>query len=136
MESYREPPQRPLVVAFGKGIRGLSTINGAVIWEHEPGGNGRWTVLVTETCVYALGQELFCLDYASGALRWRAETPEIAAPAAMVLEADRLYLGDGGVVLCFNLEGRLLWQNRFKGKGMSPVALGFPRNVAQADYLD
>jgi len=132
MSMYREAAPGPvLLVAFNGQVFGVDPLTGAVKWEHSIGGNCI-RLVVTDTAVYAfsINRTLARIAYPGGELLWRVEVEG----DTILLEGERLYLGRFGVVSCHSTEGgQLLWKNRFEGKGMGEVALGFPGNQAQPD---
>jgi outer membrane protein assembly factor BamB len=123
-----------IVAAFSGRIFGLDARNGEVIWEHELDTAGNpIALLITADAIYAATfHNLACLHYPSGRRVWSVPT-RIGGRATLLLEGDRLLVGKNGEVECFTLAGESSWHNGFKGKGIGPVSLGVPGNVAQAD---
>jgi len=132
--TYREAAPGPVLVsAFGGRVFGLEPATGQVLWEREVAVGTTLSLVVEPTVVYvAGGGTLAAIGYPDGALRWSAPLT-VGGRAALVHEAGRLYVGASGEVECFTVDGKRLWHNEFKGKGLATVALGFPDNVAQAD---
>jgi outer membrane protein assembly factor BamB len=125
---------RCVVVAFSGRVFGLDPASGAIVWEHEIDTAGNATALaITETHVYAASfRELTCFRYPSGELAWTVSTTKIGR-TTLLLEDDKLLVAKAGEVECFTLDGKQLWHNRFKGKGIGYVSIGVPGNVMQAD---
>ncbi|WP_433936503.1 PQQ-binding-like beta-propeller repeat protein [Sorangium cellulosum] len=139
MSEYRTTAAKPvLVAAFLDQIFGVDPVTGRVLWEHKQNGMGHSStaLLITPTAIYAATfSSIICLRYPTGELLWEAKTA-VNGRATLLLEGDRLFVGKQGEIECFSVTGQSLWHNRFKGKGMGPVALGVPDNVAQSDDKD
>ncbi|WP_437737527.1 outer membrane protein assembly factor BamB family protein [Sorangium sp. So ce1335] len=136
MNEYRTTAAKPvLVVAFLNQVFGVDPATGRVLWEHKEDGlpNSSTALLVTPAAIYAATfSRITCLRYPTGELLWQAKTA-VQGRATLLLEGDRLFVARLGEIECFSLTGQSLWHNRFKGKGMGPVALGVPDNVTQSD---
>lgn len=139
MSEYRTTAPKPvLVAAFLDHIFGVDPVTGRVLWEHKHDGgvHSSTALLITPAAIYAATfSSITCLRYPTGELLWEAKTV-VNGRATLLLEGDRLFVGKQGEIECFSLIGQSLWHNRFKGKGMGPVALGVPDNVAQSDDKD
>ncbi|KYF52254.1 outer membrane protein assembly factor BamB family protein [Sorangium sp. So ce854] len=138
MSEYRTTAAKPvLVAAFLDRIFGVDPVKGRVLWEHKQDGivhpSTGTALLITPAAIYAASvSRITCLRYPTGELLWEAKTA-LSGRATLLLEGDRLFVGKQGEIECFSLTGQSLWRNRFKGKGIGPVALGVPDNVAQPD---
>ncbi|AUX42552.1 hypothetical protein SOCE26_039850 [Sorangium cellulosum] len=136
MSQYREIAAPPVVVAAFVGqIFGVDPVTGQVIWEHKlDSGTGASTaLLITPEVIYAASfSTVACLRYPTGELLWHAKTI-VLGRATLLLEGHRLFVAKQGEIECFSLAGQSLWHNRFKGKGLGPVAMGVPHNVVQSD---
>ncbi|AUX32111.1 MULTISPECIES: PQQ-binding-like beta-propeller repeat protein [Sorangium] len=138
MSEYRTTAAAPvLVAAFLGQIFGVDPVTGRVLWEHKQGAGYLSTaLLITPAAIYAASMtNVACLRYPTGELLWEAKTATHGR-ATLLLEGDRLFVAKQGEIECFSVTGQSLWHNRFKGKGMGPVALGVPGNVAQSDDKD
>ncbi|WP_437682183.1 outer membrane protein assembly factor BamB family protein [Sorangium sp. So ce131] len=139
MSQYRETAAAPVVVAAFVGqIFGVNPVTGQVVWEHkmESGGGASTALLITPEVIYAATYtSVACLRYPTGELLWQAKTVALGR-ATLLLEGHRLFVAKQGEIECFSLAGQSLWHNRFKGKGMGPVAMGVPHNVVQSDDKD
>ncbi|WP_434047728.1 MULTISPECIES: outer membrane protein assembly factor BamB family protein [Sorangium] len=139
MSEYRTTAPKPvLVAAFLDHLFGVDPVTGRVLWEHKLEGmmQSSTALLITPTAIYAASfSRITCLRYPTGELLWEAKTA-VSGRATLLLEGDRLFVGKQGEIECFSITGQSLWHNRFKGKGMGPVALGVPDNVAQSDDKD
>ncbi|MGK3994318.1 outer membrane protein assembly factor BamB family protein [Sorangium sp. So ce1024] len=136
MSEYRATAAKPvLVAAFLDQIFGVDPATGSVLWEHRLEGmrHSSTALVITPEAVYAATfSSVACLRYPTGELLWEAKTA-VQGRATLLLEGDRLFVAKLGEIECFSLAGTSLWHNRFKGKGMGPVALGVPDNVVQSD---
>ncbi|WP_437728316.1 outer membrane protein assembly factor BamB family protein [Sorangium sp. So ce861] len=139
MSEYRTTAAAPvLVAAFLGQIFGVDPATGRVLWEHKQDGAGYTStaLLITPAAIYAASiSSVICLRYPTGELLWEVKTATHGR-ATLLLEGDRLFVAKQGEIECFSVTGQSLWHNRFKGKGMGPVALGVPGNVAQSDDKD
>jgi len=128
--NYREPVRSEvLVVAFNSHLFGMNPATGQRIWERTiPTGYPR--LYVSTDRVVVLAQTLSCFDLATGSPIW--ENPAIGD--TLLSDGVHVYTGGTGEVFCVLLaDGRTLWHDGFKGKGLSPVSLGIPGAVAQLD---
>lgn len=97
---------------------------GKVIWKTHIGGTGPGTLLgsngsetspaVVDGALYAATYDgvLLCLDTATGRIRWKANTGD-DTDVSPVVSGGRLVIAPeeaAPFVLCFDLEGRLLWK--------------------------
>ncbi|MGK4004948.1 PQQ-binding-like beta-propeller repeat protein [Sorangium sp. So ce1036] len=139
MSEYRTTAAAPvLVAAFLGQIFGVDPVTGRVLWEHKQDGAGfsSTALLITPAAIYAATiSSVVCLQYPTGELLWQAQTAT-QGRATLLLEGDRLFVAKQGEIECFSLTGQSLWHNRFKGKGIGPVALGVLGSVAQSDDKD
>jgi outer membrane protein assembly factor BamB len=135
-QTYRSAPATApvLVVTIGGKVFGLDRATGQVLWEHTLNGYGTACALVVQDhVVYAAGmRDLVCLDYLTGRVLWSSALAP-GGRATLLVDGAQLFVGCSGEVECFSLEGKRLWHNPFKGKGLANVALGVPGSVAQAD---
>ncbi|MBE7450674.1 MAG: PQQ-binding-like beta-propeller repeat protein [Kofleriaceae bacterium] len=139
--TYREnahlPPEvdRSILVTCISGcVYGLDRATGAFRWGVDLDSRGpvsigfRHDVLVVSASVH----ELTRLDYATGAVIWKAPTTG-AGRATIVVESDCIVCAKGRYVDCFELDGRRRWSQTVQGHGEGAIALAFPGNVVQAD---
>jgi outer membrane protein assembly factor BamB len=123
-----------LVSAFSGHVFGVDPGSGEVRWEHEldMAGNATAVVLTRDAVFAATFSMLSMIRYPSGELVWSVPT-SASGRATLLLDDDRLFVAKRGEIEAFALDGKTLWRNRFKGKGLGSVVLGVPGNVAQAD---
>ena len=124
-----------LVVAFGDRLFGMRREDGAVLFEHEVPFNPDVEVVGNRIIVCGGGCAVCCFEYPSGRPLGRAEVEMSQSyRPTMLIEGDRIFIGASGQVACLDLDGRVLWTEKFKGKGMSPVAFAMPGVARQADH--
>lgn len=127
-----------LIVGIDGRVVGIDTATGRVQWEDglKGGGYGEVALAATEQYVFAsAGSDmLFCFQYSTGQLLWKAETTS-SGRATLVVQGDRVYVAKCGEVDCFAFDGRRLWSQKLAGKGLGRIAMGFPGNIVQADDI-
>lgn len=124
-----------LVVAFNRRVFGLRPVDGAVLWEHAMEAPGEIELVLAHERVFAVTSfHLEVFRYPTGERLARVALPgKYRGRPSVVLERGRLYVGAGGEVTCFDLDGQVVWLQSFVGKGLARVSLGFPGNVRQSD---
>ncbi len=125
----------PVVVAFGGKIYGMDPASGARVWSYEADASlqRRVRLGVDRGRVYALMLGvLMCLELATGQLVWRVE-PAGYGDTFLVRDGIIVFGVAGEVSAYAAADGRLLWRDEFKGKGLGDVALAFAGAVAQSD---
>lgn len=124
-----------LVVAFGGRVFGLDVVSGARVWGYEGMRHSQSTVVrlaLDRGRVYAVAHPtLACLDHATGEELWYAHLEK--GGGTLVASGGRVFVGGNGTVTCFDQDGRQLWHDGFKGKGLGTVALALPDTTVQAD---
>jgi outer membrane protein assembly factor BamB len=138
MANQPDPSEdRPLLIVGLSGqVFGVDPATGTRVWEHEVNGKGGLVEIVVHAGrVYALAtNHLHCIDYRSGRLIGKVEIP--SSPGGrpiMLLEGERLFVATWGELFAFSLDGRLLWQDGYKGNAKGSMSLAFPDNARQAD---
>jgi outer membrane protein assembly factor BamB len=136
MTTFREGAPTPVVVlAIESRVLGIEPGTGEVRWEHNLASlsSTPTALLITPNHVFAAANnKLYCLEYPTGTLLWKAEVPN--GRAVLLLDGGRLFVStSSGKIECYTLDGQRLWQNPLKGKGTGAVAIGVPGNVMQAD---
>jgi outer membrane protein assembly factor BamB len=138
--TYREQEMRAeadrsiLVVATGGSVRGLHRFTGDVRWANDLPAGGLGEVYIAfrygVLAVSASGNQLFRLDYATGATLWSTPT-QSTGRATIVIEPDVIVVAKGGCVDAFSHAGQHYWSQPLTGLGFGGVALAFPGNVAR-----
>jgi outer membrane protein assembly factor BamB len=136
MSAYRAAATPILVAALNGTVHGIDAATGETVWSNPLDGAGfgvveiaieRDVVLACPTSSF-----VFCLDYATGELRWRASTSGLHGRATLLIDGDRVIVAKGGGLDCFHLgSGERSWD--VKNLGTGSVALGVPGRVRQAD---
>ena len=137
---YRESDssERPLlVVGLLDQVIALDRRSGEVRWEHKMGSLGSAVELaIVGGRVFAVTASgyLHWFDYLDGARLGNVKLRgAYTGRATMVVDGDHLFIASGGEIVCMDRDGNEVWFNGLEGKGIGPVALGFPGNVRQAD---
>ncbi len=130
--SYRSGPKNePLVVGFGGRVFGLERDTGKRLWAWDTGSNAVVRLAVDQGRVFLLTRNCLArIDAHTGTLLWQATIP---SADALLVHEDRLFVGGAGEVRCYSEEGKLMWEDDFKGMGLGVVALAMEGKVAQAD---
>jgi outer membrane protein assembly factor BamB len=121
-----------LVVAFGNHVIGLDPSTGQTLWTQVTSGPYLELLITGDLILVAARKLLLGLNYPTGQLLWTGDL-STEGRATLVAQGGLIFVGVCGEVNCFSRTGQRLWAERFKGKGMFPVALGFPGNVGRAD---
>jgi hypothetical protein len=125
----------PVVVAFGGRVYGLDPTTGQRVWSYEADASfqARVRLGVEGGRVFALrAGALSCLDLTTGSVIWHV-VPGANGDTLLVHAGFIIIGGIGEACAHAALDGRLLWQDSFQGKGVGDVALVFRGVVAQAD---
>jgi outer membrane protein assembly factor BamB len=86
--------------------------------------------------LYAPQVTLYCLDYLTGALRWKVPTGLAYGSPNMFLYADCVLLAASGEFACFNAQtGAQLWHEKSTSKGalLAGNAMAAPGVAVQID---
>lgn len=127
-------------VAGGVAIRGnraaVGTHGGDVVYADIQAGKVIWTFSESEASTHATpaidsknviaasdSGTVYCLDTASGALKWEVETD--GTPTAPLLVDSRVIIGSDGTLYIFSLDsGKMLWSYEISDEITSPVLTG------------
>jgi len=136
VNAYRSAAMPLLIVAVNGMVHGLDAANGTPVWANalDGGGFGAVEIAIENDTVLACasGGFLFCLDYATGEVRWKAPTSGLHGRATMLADGERVMLAKGGAVDCYAIaSGERLWSVPNLSTGSA--ALGVPGRVRQAD---
>lgn len=126
-----------IVAAFGSRVFGLNAHTGQVLWKQSAPSSFVLELAIAAGRVFVCsGEKLHCFDQRTGAELGAVDIPRprfVEGRPHMLVEGERLYIGTAGTLSCFDLDGRLLWSEGFRGEGTERMAMGFPGNVRQAD---
>jgi outer membrane protein assembly factor BamB len=143
MEPYRDAPgpaeadRSVLVVGIDGYLVGIDRKTGEQRWENPlvvGGAEGevfialRYGALV----VSAFDALVMRVDYLTGATLWERPTRDTGR-ATILVEPDLIVVGKGGYINAYDHNGRPLWFQELRGRGLGRLALAFPGNIAQAD---
>jgi outer membrane protein assembly factor BamB len=136
VSAYRAAATPILVAALNGTVLGIDASTGDTVWVNPLDGAGfgvveiaieRDVILACPTSSF-----VFCLDYASGDVRWRAATSGLHGRATLLVDGERVIVAKGGALDCFAMSsGERLW--RVESVGTGSVALGVPGRVRPAD---
>lgn len=122
-----------LVAAFNGSVFGLHARTGRRIWRYAGMGH-TIRLAVHQERIIALGDHLACLDEATGTLLWRNEVPHTLIWGTLLVHGDLIVAADAGEVGVYDAgDGKQLWHERFKGEGVSVVAVAFGGKAVQGD---
>jgi len=130
--SYRTASgQPPLIAGFGGKVFGIDPETGKRLWAWDTGSNAAVRVAVEEGGVFLLTRNFLArVDLATGALSWQATIP---AADTLLVDRGRIFVGGAGEVRCYSFDGRLMWEDDFRGMGLGAVALATEGKACQAD---
>lgn len=137
MAVYRESGRGQLLVtAFASQVLALDRMTGEVRWNVNLRTLSAPVEIVIndDTVIAAAGAVIAFIEYQTGAVRNRIERDPRTAGwrHVMIVDGQHLYVGGGGVVACYTLQGALIWERTFLGA--DSIALGFPHKLRQADH--
>lgn len=103
-----------VVISFFEKLVAFNLYTGQHVWEvpMPPAGSAR--LMVDQGMVfYAPDLNLYCLDYQTGALRWKVPTGIEFGSPNMFLYSGCLLLASSGQFSCFNVQtGGMLWSEK------------------------
>ena len=114
----------------------MEVATGRLAWQHELAVKDAVEMAIHEGRVYATsgGSVLSCFDYRTGTPIFEKQVPGVyRGRPTMLIQDGRLFLGSGGEVACFDLDGNVIWHEGLVGRGIGNVALGVPGQVRPAD---
>lgn len=130
--SYRSASgQGPLIVGFGGKVFGLDPETGKRLWAWDTGSSSAVRLAIEEGAVFLLTRNFLArVDISTGALVWQTTIP---AADTLLVDRERIFVGGAGEVRCYSFEGKLLWEDDFRGMGLGAVALATEGKACQAD---
>jgi len=134
----QQQPAPPLVVlSLTKRLVAMNAHTGQRVWEYETGASFEGRLLVEQGLVfYTVARGIVCLDYLTGAVRWKAMLPGGAGMTdeRMIVFAGCVIALGLGEAVCLNAQtGALIWHDEFKGYGSGSGAIAAPGVAAQVD---
>jgi outer membrane protein assembly factor BamB len=126
-----------VVVSVVDHLVAINLYTGQHVWEcpMEMATSGR-LVVDQGVVLYAPQTTLYCLDYLTGALRWKVPTGLSYGEPNMFLYAGCLLLAASGELACFNIQtGAQLWHEKSTSKGalLGGNAMAAPGLAVQID---
>jgi outer membrane protein assembly factor BamB len=131
-----QPPPPLVVMTFHDRLVAMNAHTGQRAWEFQTDANaGVGRLFVDQGLVfYVAGSSVYCVDYLTGASRWRAPNPFTIFEANVLVYAGCLVLMANGEAACLNAQnGAQLWHDKFKGYGTLGGAMAAPGVTAQID---
>jgi outer membrane protein assembly factor BamB len=132
-----QPQSAPPIVVMSVLDRlvAVNMYTGKHVWECPMESATAARLLVDQGQVlYAPRLTLYCLDYLTGALRWKVPTGLSFAEPNMFLYAGCLLLASSGEFACFNVQtGAMLWHEKAKGARVAGNAIAAPGVALQVD---
>ncbi len=130
--SYRTASSAtPLVVGFGGKVFGVDPETGKRLWAWDTSSNAVVRLAIEEGGVFLLTRNFLArVEVTTGALVWQTTIP---AADTLLVDRGRIFVGGAGEVRCYSLDGKLLWEDDFRGMGLGAVSLGVEGKVSQAD---
>jgi outer membrane protein assembly factor BamB len=134
---YRQPGRGELLVtAFASKVIAVDKMTGEVRWNVNLRTMSAPVEIVIndEMVIACAGSVIAFIEYQTGAVRNRIERDPRTNGyrQVMIVDGDYLYVGGGGIVGCYTLQGGQIWERAFLGA--DAIALGFPHKVRQADH--
>jgi outer membrane protein assembly factor BamB len=121
----------PLIVGFGGKVFGLDPETGKRIWAWDTGSNAAVRLAVDGGTVILLTRNFLArVEAANGVPVWQTTIP---AADTLLVDGGRIFVGGAGEVRCYSMEGKLMWEDDFRGMGLGAVALGVDGKVSQSD---
>lgn len=137
MSSQTEPPL--VVISFRKHLVAMDVHTGERAWTFELGLKASAGRLVVEQgqVLFVTSGKLFCLDYATGGLRWTTDLSGVMAGKPRIMcYAGRIVLQAVGEVAGYSLEdGTQLWHDELKGFGIYEGAMAAPGVTTPIDRI-
>ncbi len=134
-----QPPSAPplVVMSLTKRLVAMNAHTGQRVWEYETGGSFDGRLFVEQGLVLYTGYGgIVCLDYLTGAVRWKAKLPGTLGivEARMIVFAGCVIAVGMGEAVCLNVQtGLQIWHDPFKGYGSGSGAIAAPGVAAQID---
>lgn len=127
----------PLVIlSLTKRLVAVNAHTGQRVWEYESGYHDGRLFVDQGLVIFSVMGVVHCLDYLTGALRWKTPLPTSVRGADTVLVFAGCVIALGlGEAVCLNAQnGALLWHDTFKGYGSASGPLAAPGVATQIDH--
>jgi outer membrane protein assembly factor BamB len=131
-------PDPPLVVlTLQKRLVAVNVHTGQRVWEYEVRPVQGRLLVDQGLVVYFEYDTVHCLDYLTGALRWKAQIPKGLVPGMqnLLVYAGCVLVTAMGETVCLSAQtGAQLWHDPFKGYGPVSGPMAAPGVSAQIDW--
>jgi len=123
-----------LYVTLGGVLHAIDTQTGNVAWE-TPIAAGRVQLLVHQERIYVACEfgSFEILNANTGSPLKKVRISGSGHAATLLIEGDKVFVTCGGELTAFDLNGTLLWCNKFSGRGNGALALATATQNRQAD---
>ncbi len=123
-----------VVVGLGGGVHSVDSASGTIRWSTVI-TNGRHQLCIHKERVYVAveGGKLYVLDVETGSINVQTQFSGYGQAPTLLIDQDRVFVSYGGELSAFDLEGRLLWTNPFKGSGNGSMSLATSGKDRQVD---
>jgi outer membrane protein assembly factor BamB len=134
--SQHQPPFPLVVLSIPTRLVGVNAHTGQRMWECETEGHQGRLFVEQGIVVYVTPMSVLCLDYATGAVRWKTPLPRlfVTGGSNVLVYAGCVLLMGGGEVICIALQnGAQIWRDEVKGVGQLAGAMAALGAASQVD---
>ena len=125
-----------LIVGLEASIIAVHPETGEICWHNDMSlGGHSWVALaVNSEYVFASAsaKKIFCIHKQTGKTLWASSTKGMGRATLIVMD-QRICVGKGGFLDCFDFAGTLLWSKNLKKWGKKTASFAFKEFVVQAD---
>lgn len=127
-------PSPLLFVAFYGYVVAVDQKTGTTAWE-TPTQGGRAQLTVHKERVYCASERdgLLVLNAKDGSVVQKSPLSGRGQAPTILIDEETVYATSGGEMQAFDLDGKLLWTNAFKGKGNGTIAIATQNKDRQGD---
>ncbi|MEI8254816.1 MAG: PQQ-binding-like beta-propeller repeat protein [Deltaproteobacteria bacterium] len=123
-----------VVISLTKRLVAMNAHTGQRVWEYETGNFDGRLFVDHGLVIYHNAAGILCLDYLTGALRWKSQPPPSLMGGLVLVYAGCVIISALGETACLNAQnGALLWHDPFKGYGSGTGPMAAPGVSAQID---
>ncbi len=123
-----------LFATVGRSVHALDQATGSIIWEVSV-NSGRVQISAHADRVYVVSEDnkLLVLKAQDGALLAQTPLTGRGQTPTILIDEEQVFVTSGGVLQSFDLDGKLLWTNEFKGKGNGLMSMATKNKDRQGD---
>lgn len=127
-------PSPLLFVAFYGYVVAIDQKTGTNVWETATHG-GRTQLTAHKERVYAASERsgLLVLNAKDGTIIQKTPLSGRGQAPTILIDEETVFVTSGGELQAFDLDGKLLWTNTFKGKGNGTMAIATQNKDRQGD---